>query len=402
MLHNLFSIMPIFVVLFWVVVLLLDEKKNNSKRFLTFFLSISVVNYFVHWLYFNHQYQLYTFFDSVWVFTSLVGYPLYYYYIRLLTKDVRVNLKWFWLVLPALALALFSAILYLLMSPREVDIFIQGIMYHKEGYAPPYPLLVKMQMMRLMLFKVVFVVQLSLSFYFGLKLIRNYDIEIRRFYSNLGGKDLIPIKWLLIFFVFASFVSLISSILGKDYFVENSWLLAIPSITHSLYLFGIGYFGYKQNFTVEEFQRDIDEAEKVKETTQTAAPQELNPYEQIKKRLLELLENEEIFTNMDLRITDVSALLNTNRTYVSRIINDELKTNFSELINRQRVNYTKKMLVDCSADSYSLSQIAEMAGFSSNSSFYRIFKEKEGISPGDFRKEYCRYKKEEAMYSDKM
>ena len=115
-----------------------------------------------------------------------------------------------------------------------------------------------------------------------------------------------------------------------------------------------------------------------------------------------MLENEDIFTNMDLRITDVSALLNTNRTYVSRIINDELKTNFSELINRQRVNYTKKMLVDCSADSYSLSQIAEMAGFSSNSSFYRIFKEKEGISPGDFRKEYCRYKKEAAMYNNKM
>ena len=392
MLHQLFSIMPIFVVLFWVIVLLLDERKNNSKRFLAFFLSISVVNYFVHWLYFNRQYSLYAVFDSVWVFTSLAGYPLYYYYIRLLTKDVRLNMRWFWLVMPAFVVAAFSTTLYLLMSPLETDIFIKGIMYHQEGYLPPYPLLVKMQMMRLILFKVVFAVQLIPVVYFGLKLIRNYNVEIRRFYSNLGGKDLLPIKWLLIFFVFASLVSLISSVLGKDYFVKNTALLAIPSITHSLYMFGIGYFGYKQNFTIEEFQKDDSQAGAGKESPNNSSAQELNPYEQIKTRLLELLENKEVFTNPDLRITDVSALLNTNRTYVSRIINEELKTNFSELINRQRVNYTKKMLIDCSADSYSLNQIAEMAGFSSSSSFYRIFKEKEGISPGDFRKEFCRGK----------
>ena len=93
MVYNFFSIMPIFVALFWVVTLLIDRNKNNSKRFLAFFLSLSVFNYFAHWLYFNHQYSFYIVFDGLWIFTSLAGYPLYYYYIRLLTTDTKINLR---------------------------------------------------------------------------------------------------------------------------------------------------------------------------------------------------------------------------------------------------------------------------------------------------------------------
>jgi AraC-like DNA-binding protein len=37
----------------------------------------------------------------------------------------------------------------------------------------------------------------------------------------------------------------------------------------------------------------------------------------------------------------------------------------------------------------SLTEIAENSGFSTNSSFYRVFKNKVGVSPGDFRKKGC-------------
>lgn len=133
MVYNFFSIMPIFVALFWVVTLLIDRNKNNSKRFLAFFLSLSVFNYFAHWLYFNHQYSFYIVFDGLWIFTSLAGYPLYYYYIRLLTTDTKINLRWSWLILPATLLSVFSIVVYQFMSPQEKEIFIQGILYHHPG-----------------------------------------------------------------------------------------------------------------------------------------------------------------------------------------------------------------------------------------------------------------------------
>ena len=89
MLYSFFSIMPVFVNLFWFIVLLPEAKQNNSKRFLTLFFAVMIVNYTAHWLYFNKEYELYTLFDSIWVFTSLSSYPLYYWYIRTLTTDAK-------------------------------------------------------------------------------------------------------------------------------------------------------------------------------------------------------------------------------------------------------------------------------------------------------------------------
>lgn len=115
------------------------------------------------------------------------------------------------------------------------------------------------------------------------------------------------------------------------------------------------------------------------------------PYNQVKKNLIKLLEEDKIYANPELRISDVTFLLNTNRTYVSKVINEEFKTNFSDLINSYRIAYSKEMLSDVSIKSLTLSQIAENAGFSNNSTFYRIFKEKEGISPGDYRKRHVKF-----------
>ena len=105
--YSFFTEMPVFVTLFWLVLFLLQPDQNISKRFLTFFLGIVLVNYIAHWFYFEHQYEIYTVLDSIWVFTSLSVFPLYYYYLRLLTIDPKINWKWIWLLIPSATLALF-------------------------------------------------------------------------------------------------------------------------------------------------------------------------------------------------------------------------------------------------------------------------------------------------------
>src|SRR5690554_7094438 len=72
MTHYFFTVMPLFVVFFWLILFLLDIKKNGvAKRFLTLFLGVALVNYLAHWFYFNNNYSVYRLLDSVWVFTSL-------------------------------------------------------------------------------------------------------------------------------------------------------------------------------------------------------------------------------------------------------------------------------------------------------------------------------------------
>ena len=92
----------------------------------------------------------------------------------------------------------------------------------------------------------------------------------------------------------------------------------------------------------------------------------------------------EFYRKTDLRITDVSSELNTNRSYISNIVNLDFGTTFSELINSYRVVYAKKLLQENSL--YVLDYIAEESGFASVNSLLRAFKKATGLTPGQYRK----------------
>ena len=389
MLYLIFSIMPMFVCVFWILMLVIDRKKNTSKRFLAFFFTFLLINFFAHAAYFNHKYELYTVLDSIWVLTSLLSFPFYYYYVRLLTTDTKIQFKWSLLALPSVLLAIYSAIIYVLMTPGEIEAYVQGVMYQKSGYEP-YSKLVQLQVLRTYLVKIIFSVQVILSVYFGFKLIDNYNKKVRAFYSDIGGKDLTPMKWVLVAFIIASLISVVVGNIGKSFFISHPLLIFVPSIGFSACMFFSGYVGYMQRFTIEHFTRNVSEYESRKSYPEKrGAPDyipNLNDQESLQDRLIYLLEKKEIFKNPELKLSDVSQLLKTNRTYVSRVVNEELNTNFCELVNSYRVNYAEKLLrISLQSNSLSIAEIAEQSGFSSESSFYRVFKNKKGISPGVYK-----------------
>ena len=106
--------------------------------------------------------------------------------------------------------------------------------------------------------------------------------------------------------------------------------------------------------------------------------------DKIKRDLIKLLNEQEFYRKTDLRITDVSSELNTNRSYISNIVNLDFGTTFSELINSYRVVYAKKLLQENSL--YVLDFIAEESGFASVNSLLRAFKKATGLTPGQYRK----------------
>ena len=378
------SVLPMFVALYWIIVLLNTRYSNYSKRFLAFFLSLSVVNYFVHATYFNYDYELYGFMENFWIFTSLVGYPLYYYYIRLLTRDEKIDWKWIWIIMPSLGLSVFSFWLYFNLSKEEFDTFIHGIMYHEDEYSLEYTPLVRLELLKGVLFKIISIIQVILSLYFGIRLITKYNREVKDFYSNISGKDLSKAKWVLYAFIFASVVSVISSALGKEYFIDRGWLLFFPSITHSAFLWFIGYVGYHQDFTVGDFKADVEDYNNRHAESIFKKPVDfrgnLNGIQ-----LNDLVIQNELFKNPNLRITDLAVLAATNRTYISRVINDEFNTNFNDWINSFRVENARSLLEGTASKEMSIIEIGEKSGFSSQSVFYRVFKEKYHVAPGLYR-----------------
>jgi AraC-like DNA-binding protein len=347
-----------------------------------------LVNYLAHWFYFNHNYTVYRLLDSVWVFTSLAVYPLYYYYIRLLTVDLKLDWKWGWILIPAILLSSFSAVLYLLMSPAEIDVFTHEVLYHNREYQVGYPLLVRLQSVRVFLFKVIFATEVLLTLYFGLRLIKEFNHKVHSFYSNVENREISSIRTLLFFLVLTALISFLSNVVGKHFFSDHPVLLAFPSLAHSMALFGISYVGYRQHFSIRDLCQDQQDEEEcycgVESESEAMTGME---YDLLLSKLETLFEENQIFKNPELRLNDVAQELGTNRTYLSRLIRHRRNMTFCDFVNDYRVRYAEAMLSSPEQFRQTIDEVAYNSGFSGSSSFYRAFVKKNGIPPGKFRKQ---------------
>jgi AraC-like DNA-binding protein len=374
--HDLVIYTPMYVTAFWAVVLLMAPKKNNRvKHFLGFFMVAAFWLYFSHTLFFKQQFNAYILIDPFYTFTSLSVYPLYYWYIKLLTSEPEIKIKNLKLLAPAFILSVTTMLLYLIMPANERMDYIIQFLLKKESIGE-LSALPKLQSRVFILGRLVFTVQVIFFLIYGRRLVIQYNRRISNFYSNLENKSVVWVNYLLYSFVATSLMSIVFNLVGRSVFIEFSGWLLLPSAIFSVLLFFIGFLGFMQNHSVFELHED-EKQEPSMVTTSFIT-------ESLKADLLRLFEEDKIYRDPNLKITDVTTKLHTNRTYISRLINQEFDASFSDFVNRYRVEDAKNILRNF-PQKYSLNHVSENAGFGSPSSFNRIFKALTGLTPGQFR-----------------
>ena len=96
-------------------------------------------------------------------------------------------------------------------------------------------------------------------------------------------------------------------------------------------------------------------------------------------RFQHLMLDEELFLHPGLTLADVADRLDTNKTYVSKMVNETYNLGFPEVLNILRVDYAQKYIRD-HADA-SQEAIAKACGFLSAPSFNSTFKRITGYTP---------------------
>jgi AraC-like DNA-binding protein len=106
--------------------------------------------------------------------------------------------------------------------------------------------------------------------------------------------------------------------------------------------------------------------------------------DKIVTRLKELMGEEKIYRQPELKLDEVASLLLINPHQLSELINDYMGMNFSSYINSYRVDEAKELLIK-NPDQSTLSVGLEV-GFGSKPSFNNIFKQATGMTPSEYRK----------------
>lgn len=130
---------------------------------------------------------------------------------------------------------------------------------------------------------------------------------------------------------------------------------------------------------------------RLKISTEEEKIKNMSLFDRIEAYILE----SEIFKDSALTRDDVAAALNTNRQYLTDAIKDETGKAFLDYINQFRLNYVYHQLVS-SDESIPVNSIMYEAGFSSSSTFYRLFKEKFGMTPNEVRQAKADLKHQES------
>ncbi len=112
--------------------------------------------------------------------------------------------------------------------------------------------------------------------------------------------------------------------------------------------------------------------------------------ETYKRRLLHLMEAEQLYLAADLTLPELAGRMHCSVNHLSQVINGEFHLSFYEFLNRYRVEYAKELLSRGSRGRGSIGQVAERAGFKSNSAFYTAFKRSCQHTPSAYRQLNCK------------
>jgi len=354
MLYHLLISLPMMVCFFWSIFFLVrwfqQSVEPKIKGTILLFFVVSTVLYTNHWLYFTDSASTFGLFT--YLLANLSVYPIYYAYLRALT---RAKMNW---EIPVLMVpALLVAILFPLNSHH--DWFDDDI------------LLISARM--------GFAIQVAWVWYRGFQLLRATRLRMDNTYSDNRSYLLQPTYVLQHLLGIIAFISTVLNIIGREFFAHEA-PVTVPAIIMSVLLFSLGFIAAHTEVPQETVTQEEESHEEDKATTEET--------DALFFKISTAIREQKLFADQRLTIQDLATAINSNRTYVSNCINRRTGLSFSQYIAHYRVEYAQQILRDpkYKTDHDAITDAIALSGFSSDQNFYRVFKEVTGVTPLQFRK----------------
>ncbi len=324
--------------------------KNESKFFLLIILLFFSINIILNAIIQNVARSKPDFMLTTGAFQLMLG-PMVYFYVKSLTEEGFAH-KFADLV-HTVPLMLYLAFIILIHIRRELIPILGMLNKIMWGFI---------------------LIQLS-SYIVPVRImIKRYNEKLM---DNFSSTDKINLKWLdsilfSLLLLLAVYFILVVFIMHD---LNRAFINRFFSLILSFFIYLFGYKGLMQKNILPENAQD-----KVK-YSKSLLPAEYAGY--WKKKLISCLEEEKPFLDEELSLYSLANNLGIPTNQLSQIINNNLKTNFYELINSYRIDEVKRLLTEDMKKN--IIDLAFQAGFNSKTVFNTVFKKKTGMTPTAYR-----------------
>ncbi|MBK8301311.1 MAG: AraC family transcriptional regulator [Chitinophagaceae bacterium] len=248
----------------------------------------------------------------------------------------------------------------------------------------------------------------SMLFYFFLSL-RYYNLYKKLIVQVVSYAELVSFRWVrnfLVAFLIMLFVKIVFFILEEitDLSYWDTWWYFLVFAILFYYIAISGYansvetkvafkphlltyrptllLNYSPSLTLTESVTEEAEIIAIEPASKENAADEV--LTEWKPKLLGLLQEEKIYEDPELTLTQVAKQLQSNPSFISMVVNRGFGLNFNDFINQFRIEAVKEMLKKGEHKKQTLLGIAYECGFNSKATFNRAFKKVTGLTPKEW------------------
>lgn len=147
------------------------------------------------------------------------------------------------------------------------------------------------------------------------------------------------------------------------------WLWVVTVLTAVAAIIGVIYYRNRANGTKDN---------RLRKPNKPCTPK--SP--ELMDRICQLIDEQQLYCNSELKASDVAALLGTNSRHVTDSIRECRDMTFTQFINDYRIRYIQQLLRQ--NPDRKIIEVYTEAGFASERSFFRIFKETTGMTTSEW------------------
>ena len=438
MLYDILIFLPAFMCLFWIVIVCAMASRTSTFQPMLVALVMMMLYIFTDSCYASPNAS-----PRMLVATSILAQisapsvmPVIWLYLMRLhgQQNFRAS-QMLWLVFPAM-LGAASLLLTLMAGPERVMSF-QTQIYSGDFQPSPGntdPMLYAYYIVTAPLFRSSIIFELLFYAALTLVLIHKNDFRARHLGDFFGGKRIRVLEIQVLLILLAAVPFLPKMILTHAVLMEHPWISAVLAVLITLginFFCYVSLFGARKSISLHEMQNGFrynynrrNRAEAVEEMMgeliEDAGEESLRRIHQmignslhyeerppsapasaalpaslasgifssaatsrddnsLLSRFEQLMLHERAFLEPGLTLGDVAVRLHSNKTYVSRLVNNTYDIAFPDLINTLRVDYAEQYIVQ--HRSARQNEVASACGFTSASSFNNTFKKVTGMTP---------------------
>lgn len=334
--------------------------------------------------YFNPHFHTSWGFDFIYCLTAPFCAPCYFLFLNRLTTVNGGRVRNFVAFFPTVIFVLISIMAYAFSTPADRLAYIANIVQGEHFLYEPTVAFRLLEIVGYKIFRVFIPLQAVVVVIYGEIVMKRYLTLLDDFYSTREGKGTFQIRGIHTFTILVFIISLFLSMIPHYDNSGELWIV-IPFVLCEIYMV-IVLIRHVNNITysAENLQVLIDASKPREEDGAKSVDYSKNLPSKLKK----IMEVDRMYLDPTLSLITLSAKLGTNRTYVSQAVKSAFGCNFSDFVNKYRIDYAVELMKSRPKSEIFIQNIATECGCGSVQTFYRYFKQYIGETPTKWMESY--------------